>query len=48
MKKVLVKKTAVKPMVRLYDTEEGGSNTNCKVCLPNTNCGCGKNKCCKT
>lgn len=40
MKKVLVKKTAVKPMVRLYDTKEGGSNSKCF--------GCGKNKCCKS
>lgn len=39
MKKVLVKKTSVKKLVRLYDTKEGGNNEQCF--------GCGKNKCCK-
>lgn len=40
MKKVLVKKTAVKKLVRLYETKEGGSNTNCFGCT-------GKAKCCR-
>ncbi len=39
MKKVLVKKTSVKKMVRLYSTKEGGTNEQCF--------GCGKSKCCK-
>jgi len=32
MKKVLVKKTTVKEMVRLYDTKEGGTNKKCFGC----------------
>lgn len=39
MKKVLVKKTSVKKMVRLYDGKEGGTNSRCY--------GCSKTKCCK-
>jgi len=38
MKKVLVKKTTAKKMVRLYNTKEGGTNEQCFGCSTKSRC----------